>query len=227
MTKRKIELCMTLVLLICMIVISRKLGKMMSVNEKTVQEETAPKETIVVVDAGHGGKDPGKIGVNDVLEKDLNLAIAKRVQVGLEKEGIQVVMTRKEDVSEESKLGDMKKRVELINEIHPAITVSIHQNSYSDPSVRGAQVFYFTHSKASEEAASVMHEMLRTYDRENTWQIKANAIFYMLKKTEVPTIIVECGFLSNPTEAEKLTSEEYQQQMADAICKGIIKWLDK
>ena len=68
MTKRKIELCMTLVLLICMIVISRKLGKMMSVNEKTVQEETAPKETIVVVDAGHGGKDPGKIGVNDVLE---------------------------------------------------------------------------------------------------------------------------------------------------------------
>lgn len=227
MTKRKIELCMTLVLLICMIVISRKLGKMMSVNEKTVQEETAPKETIVVVDAGHGGKDPGKIGVNDVLEKDLNLAIAKRVQVGLEKEGIQVVMTRKEDVSEESKLGDMKKRVELINEIHPAITVSIHQNSYSDPSVRGAQVFYFTHSKASEEAASVMQEMLRTYDSENTRQIKANDIFYMLKKTEVPTIIVECGFLSNPTEAEKLTSEEYQQQMADAICKGIIKWLDK
>ena len=227
MTKRKIELCMTLVLIICMIVISRKLGKMMSVNEKTVQEETAPKETIVVVDAGHGGKDPGKIGVNDVLEKDLNLAIAKRVQVGLEKEGIQVVMTRKEDVSEESKLGDMKKRVELINEIHPAITVSIHQNSYSDPSVRGAQVFYFTHSKASEEAASVMQEMLRTYDSENTRQIKANAIFYMLKKTEVPTIIVECGFLSNPTEAEKLTSEEYQQQMADAICKGIIKWLDK
>lgn len=227
MTKRKIELCMTLVLLICMIVISRKLGKMMSVNEKTVQEETAPKETIVVVDAGHGGKDPGKIGVNDVLEKDLNLAIAKRVQVGLEKEGIQVVMTRKEDVSEESKLGDMKKRVELINEIHPAITVSIHQNSYSDPSVRGAQVFYFTHSKASEEAASVMQEMLRAYDSENTRQIKANAIFYMLKKTEVPTIIVECGFLSNPTEAEKLTSEEYQQQMADAICKGIIKWLDK
>lgn len=227
MTKRKIELCMTLVLLICMIVISRKLGKMMSVNEKTVQEETAPKETIVVVDAGHGGKDPGKIGVNDVLEKDLNLAIAKRVQVGLEKEGIQVVMTRKEDVSEESKLGDMKKRVELINEIHPAITVSIHQNSYSDPSVRGAQVFYFTHSKASEEAASVMQEMLRAYDSENTRQIKANDIFYMLKKTEVPTIIVECGFLSNPTEAEKLTSEEYQQQMADAICKGIIKWLDK
>lgn len=227
MTKRKIELCMTLVLLICMIVISRKLGKMMSVNEETVQEETVPKETIVVVDAGHGGKDPGKIGVNDVLEKDLNLAIAKRVQVGLEKEGIQVVMTRKEDVSEESKLSDMKKRVELINEIHPAITVSIHQNSYSDPSVRGAQVFYFTHSKASEEAASVMQEMLRAYDSENTRQIKANDIFYMLKKTEVPTIIVECGFLSNPTEAEKLTSEDYQQQMADAICKGIIKWLDK
>ena len=155
------------------------------------------------------------------------MQIAEKVKTYLEKNGIEVVMTREDDVMEDTKLEDMKKRVALINKTNPAITVSIHQNSYSDSSVKGAQVFYYTGSEISKEAASLMQEELRKIDNENTRQIKDNNNFYMLKKTEVPTIIVECGFLSNPGEAEKLGSEQYQDQMAEAICSGILTWLSQ
>ena len=219
MLRRKIELCMTLLLLLGMIIVSRKLSQLVT------SENVQAGKDIVVIDAGHGGHDPGKVGVNDALEKDINLQIAQKVKKHLEKNGIQVIMTREDDAMEDTKLEDMKKRVALINEIKPAITVSIHQNSYSDASVKGAQVFYYAGSEVSKEVASLMQEELRKVDTENTRQIKSNSDFYMLKKTEVPTIIVECGFLSNPGEAEKLTSEEYQEEMAQAICNGIMVWL--
>ena len=219
MLRRKIELCMTLLLLLGMIIVSRKLSQLVT------SEDVRAGKDIIVIDAGHGGHDPGKVGVNDALEKDINLQIAQKVKAHLEKNGLQVIMTREDDVMEDTKLEDMKKRVALINEIKPAITVSIHQNSYSDSSVKGAQVFYYVNSDVSQEAARLMQEELRKVDTSNTRQIKSYSDFYMLKKTEVPTIIVECGFLSNPREAEKLTSEEYQEQMAQAICSGIITWL--
>lgn len=217
--KRKIELCMTLLLLVGMIIASRKLSQLVT------SDKVETKSDVVVIDAGHGGDDPGKVGVNGALEKDINLQIAKRVETYLEKNGIQVIMTREEDVAEESKRGDMEKRVSLINEVKPIITVSIHQNSYSDAGVKGAQVFYYTNSEMSKQAASMMQEQLRTVDSENTRQIKSNDTFYMLKKTEGPIIIVECGFLSNPNEAEKLVTEQYQQQMAEVIGKGILDWI--
>ena len=219
MLRRKIELCMTLLLLLGMIIVSRKLSQLVT------SENVQAGKDIVVIDAGHGGHDPGKVGVNNALEKDINLQIAQKVKTHLEKNGIQVIMTREDDVMEDTKLEDMKKRVALINEIKPEITVSIHQNSYSNSSVKGAQVFYYAGSEVSKGAASLMQEELRKVDTENTRQIKFNSDFYMLKKTEVPTIIVECGFLSNPGEAEKLVSEEYQEQMAQAICSGIMTWL--
>ena len=221
MLRRKIELCMTLLLLVGMIIVSKKLSQLVT------SENVQAKKVVVVIDAGHGGHDPGKVGVNDALEKDINLQIAEKVKKYLEKNEIEVVMTRKDDVMEDTKLEDMKKRVALINKTKPVITVSIHQNSYSDPNVKGAQVFFFTGSEVSKEAASLMQEELRKIDSENIRQIKGNNEFYMLKKTEVPTIIVECGFLSNPGEAEKLVSEEYQEQMAQAICSGIMTWLSQ
>ena len=212
---------MTLLLLLGMIIVSRKLSQLVTSENVQAQKE------VVVIDAGHGGNDPGKVGVNNALEKDINLQIAEKVKTYLEKNGIEVVMTREDDVMEDTKLEDMKKRVALINKTNPAITVSIHQNSYSDSSVKGAQVFYYTGSEKSKEAASLMQEELRKIDNENTRQIKDNNNFYMLKKTEVPTIIVECGFLSNSGEAEKLVSEQYQDQMAEAICSGILTWLSQ
>lgn len=188
---------------------------------------------MVVLDPGHGGDDPGKIGVNKSREKDINLQIAKKVKKKLEKEGVKVKMTRTADKGLDSetarnhKIEDMKERVRIINEAKPDLAVSIHQNSYTGESIKGAQVFYFTHSQKGKEAAEVMQENLRMFDTGNKREAKANNTYYMLKKTETTTIIVECGFLSNWEEAEKLVTEEYQEKMAQVICDGIMNILQK
>lgn len=212
---------MTLLLLVGMIVVSKKLSQLV------VSEEVQTQKQVVVIDAGHGGYDPGKIGVNKALEKDINLQISEKVKKYLEESGIKVVMTREKDIMEETKLTDMQKRVSLINKTKPVIAVSIHQNSYSDSSVTGAQVFYYKGSEVGKEAATLMQEELKKLNSENVREIKENNNFYMLKKTKVPTIIVECGFLSNAQEAEKLVSEEYQEVLAETISGGIIKWLEQ
>ena len=157
--------------------------------------------------SAHGGDDPGKIGVNQAKEKDVNLEIARKIKKRLEKKGWEVVMTREKDEmlgdpqAGNNKIHDMKARVEIINKTMPQAAVSIHQNSYQ---------------------AEQMQKALLTVDETNTRQAKANDTYYLLKRTEVPTIIVECGFLSNPEEAAKLTDTKYQKKMADAITKGII-----
>ena len=149
----------------------------------------------------------------------------------LKKKKVEVIMTREEDRmmmpedSSASKAADMKKRVELINKETPQIAVSIHQNSYQDPSVRGAQVFYYSGSKEGEEAAGIMQNALLSLDAGNTRQPKANDTYYLLRRTQVPTIIVECGFLSNPEEAANLSLEEYQDKVAEAICQGILEFI--
>ena len=138
-----------------------------------------------------------------------------------------MIMTREKDqmLSEGStgskKVQDMKERVKLINDTAPDLAVSIHQNSYSGEEVHGAQVFYYTHSADGEKLAEIMQKALLSVDRDNHRKAKADSTYYLLRRTEVPTIIVECGFLSNYEEAEKLVDEKYQKQLAKAIVKGI------
>ena len=112
-----------------------------------------------------------------------------------------------------------------MNEKKPSLAVSIHQNSYHEENVFGAQVFYYKTSTEGEKAAAVIQEALQEVNPENTKKIKANDTYYLLKKTEVPTVIVECGFLSNYAEAEKLVSEDYQKKVAEAVTKGILQYL--
>lgn len=221
MMRRKIELFMVLFLLIGAIVASWKLSELTA----NVSKEATDK-IVVVIDPGHGGEDPGKVGINDVLEKDLNLQISQKVQALLEEVDIQVVMTREDDKVPDAKRQDLDQRVNLINDTKPTLALCIHQNSYPDAAIKGAQVFYHTITPEAEDVASIIQEELRVVDPSNTRQIKENDTYYMLKKTQVPTIIVECGFLTNPEEATKLTQEDYQDQIAHAICNGIAKWLD-
>lgn len=218
---RKVELVILILILAGLVAVSRNLEKYVS------SQQVDNKEKTVVIDSGHGGKDPGKVGINGAEEKELNLQIAKKVKELLEEKGIKVVMTREEDttLAEDSetnqKVQDMKARVELINKTAPELAVSIHQNSYQEESIHGAQVFYYTHSEEGKKAAVIMQEALLAVDKDNTRQAKADSTYYLLKRTEVPTIIVECGFLSNQEEADKLVTEEYQQQIAEAIVQGI------
>lgn len=222
--KRKIELFMILLLLMGAIVASWKLSELTA----DVSKNQAKKDDriVIVVDPGHGGEDPGKVGINDVLEKDLNLQIAKKVAKLLEEVDIKVVMTRKNDKVPDAKKKDLEQRIGLINDTNPTLALCIHQNSYPDEKIYGAQVFYHTVTEEAEDVATIVQEELREVDPNNKREIKENDTYYMLKFSKVPTIIVECGFLTNPEEAQKLTQEEYQDELAFAICNGIVKWLD-
>ena len=113
-----------------------------------------------------------------------------------------------------------------MNKEKPDLVISIHQNSYHEESVSGAQVFYYTDSKQSERAAGFIQEALKEIDPQNTKKAKGNNTYYILKKTEVPVVIAECGFLSNYEEAEKLADEEYQQKLAEAVAKGVVQYLE-
>ena len=188
----------------------------------------------IVVDAGHGGIDPGKVGVNDALEKDINLAVALKLKSYLESQDIKVVLTRDEDEglydedTTNKKVEDLRRRCSLISDTMPEFTISIHQNSYPEEYVKGAQTFYYGQSEGGKELAEKLQECLKErLDPENERQAKANESYYLLKKTPTPTVIVECGFLSNREEAEKLGTEEYQSKVAWAICQGILQYLNK
>ena len=155
-----------------------------------------------------------------------SLETAAEIRRLLEKEKIEVIMVREKDEElGKSKVEDLKYRVSLMNEKKPSLAVSIHQNSYHEENVFGAQVFYYKTSTEGEKAAAVIQEALQEVNPENTKKIKANDTYYLLKKTEVPTVIVECGFLSNYAEAEKLVSEDYQKKVAEAVTKGILQYL--
>ena len=191
------------------------------------------KKACVVIDAGHGGVDPGKVGINGVLEKDINLEIAHRVKKLLEANDVEVIMIRETDEglhdegASQKKVQDMRRRVQIIEEANPDFVVSIHQNSYSQESVSGAQVFYYDGSKDSMKLAQLLQESLRRrLNPDNNRQIKANDSYYLLKNTRKPIVIVESGFLSNKREADLLSTENYQKKVAWAIHMGIMQFIN-
>ncbi len=199
---------------------------------KEIKDETTA--SCVVIDAGHGGDDPGKVGINGAKEKDINLEIAKMVRKYLEANDVRVVMTREEDEmlcdsgASNKKVQDMKNRIALIEAAEPDIVVSIHQNSYPEEYVHGAQVFYYTGSATGQKLAeSIQSQLVRKVDPDNRRQVKANDSYYLLKKTAVPIVIVECGFLSNSAEAEKLCDPDYQEYLAWTIHMGILQYLNE
>lgn len=189
---------------------------------------------VVVLDAGHGGIDPGKVGINGALEKDINLQIANILKMFLEANDIKVVMTRETDEglydpdASNKKVQDMKQRIAMIEENDPLVVVSIHQNSYPEEYVSGAQVFYYTGSEEGRALAEkIQSRMVNGLDPENKRQVKANDSYYLLKKTGRPIVIVECGFLSNSKEAEELTTPLYQEKVAWAIHLGVLQYINE
>lgn len=188
------------------------------------------KKADIVIDPGHGGEDPGKVGVNDALEKDINLIIAKKVNKKLKKKGVTVVLTRDSDDCMEpgedySKMEDLNRRLAIIKAADPKLVVGIHQNSFTSQEIHGAQVFFDKKSKDAAVAAEIMQKSLLSFDSENTRVAKSDQNYYMLAKSTAPTLIVECGFLSNPQEADLLIQEEYQNKVAQSIYQGILDFL--
>jgi N-acetylmuramoyl-L-alanine amidase len=150
----------------------------------------------------------------------------------LEAEGIEVVMTREGDAglydenASNKKVQDMKRRLEIIEESMPVLVVSIHQNSYHEETVKGAQVFYYSTGVESKRLAEVLQYELKELDGENRREAKGNDSYFLLKNTSGPIVIVECGFLSNREEAEKLSSPLYQEKLAWKIYMGVMKYIN-
>lgn len=193
-----------------------------------------PETVTIVIDPGHGGRDPGKVGVNGALEKDINLTISLMLKSLLEQQDIHVIMTREEDIGlysendSNKKRADLNNRIKLINESGALFAISIHQNSFTQEPVKGAQVFFHAQSEEGRKLAGLLQETIKeTISDGNHRKAKSNESYFMLKKTECPLVIIECGYLSNYKEAAMLITEEYQEKMAEAISLGIQEYLKK
>lgn len=199
---------------------------------------------VLLIDPGHGGMDGGAESAAGVTEKEINLAIAKYIRELAEADGWKVVMTREQDISlgdtnsktiRSKKTADLIARREIIREVSPLAAVSIHLNSFKqDRSVRGAQTFYpsgpedqivFMESKRLAE--SIQEQLIEGIADGTDRIVLAKRDLLMFKNPTVPMAIVECGFLSNPQEAELLSSEDYQRKLARCIYEGILKFTGK
>ena len=180
---------------------------------------------LVVVDAGHGGFDPGTSGADGTREDELNLEVAAYLKTALESYGAQVIMTRSaKNALADTKEEDMAERRRIITESQSDIVVSIHMNSYTDENVSGPLVLFMKGSSRGERLAKCiqrsMIELLKP-DRENSAR---SDDLYILRSGNQPCVIVECGYMSNKKELQRLKSADYQQQLADAICQGVIDY---
>ncbi|GLB31221.1 N-acetylmuramoyl-L-alanine amidase CwlD [Lacrimispora amygdalina] len=195
---------------------------------------TGKKRPVVVIDAGHGGNDPGKIGIDGSLEKDINLQIAMKLKKYLEASDVEVVLTRDNDnglysvKDNRKKMADMTKRCEIINKTRPALTVSIHQNSYHQEEISGGQVFYYKKSEKGKKLAEIIQDRFDfLLGEKNTRLAKPNDNYYLLLHVRTPIVIVECGFLTNKKESALLNTEDYQDRVAWTIHMGIMRYLNE
>ncbi|MCK8816472.1 N-acetylmuramoyl-L-alanine amidase [Natroniella sulfidigena] len=183
-------------------------------------------EKKIVIDAGHGGIDAGA-NTEGILEKDINLAIAKNLAAFLDRGSLEIIMTRKEDkLYNDDRNQDIINRTKITNESNADLLVSIHVNSFPSSTSFGGQTFYKPNSEESKELASAIQEKLIEIQPENYRKIKS-APYYILRKSEIPAVIVEVGFISNPQDRERLTNPEEQQKIAQGIGEGIINYFNQ
>lgn len=225
--KYVIEWSMACLLLVSFYFLSRQAAQVSAeLGKQTNTEE------MIIVDPGHGGKDPGMVGVGGLEEKGINLEISLILRDILEERGWNVFLTRESDrglydeTADNKKAQDLQRRIALINEKNPVLTVSIHQNSYEDQAVKGPQVFYYESSSEGKKLAECIQEtMNKELGIEKVRKVKGNTSYYLLKKSSSVLVIAECGFMTNPEEAKLLQTEEYQKRIAEALADGIEKYL--
>ena len=209
------------------------LARFMSDTPLETAAESDVKYTIVI-DAGHGGIDGGAVGASGELEKNFNLAVAKRLEALCKVAGVDCVMTRSEDrlvvddsVTKKRKMHDLKNRVALTESIESPVFISIHMNNFPDKRYSGLQVWYSKNDERSGSLAAMVQTYAKTFlDPSNERETKrAGSAIYVLDRLKVPAVLVECGFMSNPDECRKLASEEYQTELAMVIFAAAIEFM--
>ena len=190
----------------------------------------------VIIDAGHGGEDGGAIGKNGAYEKDINLELAKKLSTRLEKEGIPCLLTRSTDIllydrntdyEGKKKRLDLLARKELAEKYDNAIFISIHQNSYPKEQYNGFQVYYSKNNPSSKDLALLIEGCVKSTLQPNNKRAakQADSSIYLLDKISSPSVLLECGFISNAEECKLLCQDGYQNDLCDAIVEGIITFL--
>lgn len=187
----------------------------------------------VILDAGHGGKDGGASSASGIIEKGVVLSVTKKVEDYLKLQGINVTLTRDGDYdlaqpeAKKRKQQDLNKRVQIMNENENAIAVSIHANAIGNSAWKGAQTFYDPKKIENKQlATAIMNSMKGNLEGTTTREAKSISSLFILKNSNVPSTLVEIGFLSNPDEADLLNSEAYQNKIAYAIYEGILSYID-
>ncbi|WDV45346.1 N-acetylmuramoyl-L-alanine amidase CwlD [Clostridiaceae bacterium M8S5] len=223
-----------IILLVCLIVTG-----FISFNkeEDTITAFSPIIGKVIAIDPGHGGFDPGASGRTGITEDKINLQICLRIRRLVEQAGGRVVMTRETDKGldtdksktiRQRKNEDMRKRRILINNSNPDAFVSIHLNSFSQSSSHGAQVFYKSRCENSKVLANIVQkELKRVLDNNNKRLPQPRSSIYLLKQVKAPSVLVECGFLSNPREEKLLQAESYQEKIAWSIYIGLINYFDE
>jgi N-acetylmuramoyl-L-alanine amidase len=223
--------------LIILLIICIALVLLGSYNEIVKASSLPTLRKVIIIDPGHGGVDGGAVGINTGVHEDkVNLEIALRVKEFLEESGSLVLMTRDKDVGlytedgsiRKKKNEDLRNRKKLFDESNADLVLSIHLNSFPQSQYYGAQTFYPSNSENSKLLAElIQEELIRVLDNGNTRKAKAKNDVYILQDIEVPTVIVECGFLSNPKEELWLQDPEYQEKIAWSIYVGILRYFHR
>lgn len=186
----------------------------------------------IVIDAGHGGIDPGAVSAKGVLEKDITLRISRELEHLLKKAAVYVIMVRHgdHDLADSSetnllnrKRQDLSRRVRIAEEAHADLYISIHANYFPSPMWSGAQTFYYEGSGPGEHLAKTLQTELVRHLGPNH-RLARPGDFRVLRDTTMPAAMVEVGFLSNPREAELLGQDRYQERVAAAIFAGLLRY---
>lgn len=202
------------------------------VTSNSVQTE----RPLIIIDAGHGGEDGGTQSSSGIIEKDINLAISQKLNAFFRAFGYRTLMIRDDDEliyesssgsMREKKVSDIHNRMKIIEENPNSIFLSVHQNHYAESKYNGAQVFYSPNNEESKSIAeSIQNSIISLIQRENTRKVKKSGTeIYLLYHAKSPAVMVECGFLSNPGEAQLLSDEEYQKKISLAIVAGVNEYL--
>lgn len=205
-------------------------------SEKTVNGALSA-GSVVIIDPGHGGEDGGAQSASGIVEKHINLSISKNLSDIFNFFGYNTIMTRDEDkliydsgcsTIREKKVSDIHKRMSICENSPGAVLLSIHQNHYEGTSSCGTQVFYSGNNPLSEKIAESIQKTVVSDIQSNNKRLikKSGKEIYLLCHAKIPAVMVECGFLSNPQEAEKLNTEDYQKLMAFEIFKGSVAFIE-
>ncbi len=188
---------------------------------------------VIVLDPGHGGIDGGALSNTGAVEKDLTLSISKQLRDYLQEAGALVLMTREEDRDlagegtrqiRQRKIEDLKRRVDIVNDTGADLFISLHMNAIPSPKWSGAQTFYNRAIPENEALAKFVQDEVRRNLENTTRQAKPIHNVFLLKHAKIPGILIEAGFLSNPTEAALLQTEEYQGKVAASIYQGVVRF---